>query len=80
MVVAGQALYISGLGALVGLVAGTVTGVALTRPMTTHGAGDPATIAIPWSFVIAVAVGLPALATAAALITRTRPALARRLL
>ncbi|WP_165974362.1 hypothetical protein [Nonomuraea deserti] len=32
----------------------------------------------PHRFVIAVAVGLPALATAAALITRTRPALARR--
>ena len=80
MVVAGQALYISGLGALVGLVAGTVTGVALSRPMTTHGAGDPATLAIPWLFVIAVVVGLPVLATAAALITRTRLPLAPRLL
>jgi putative ABC transport system permease protein len=80
MVVAGQALYISGLGALVGLVAGTVTGVALSRPMTTYGAGDPATIAVPWPFVIAVVVGLPVLATAAALITRTRLPLASRLL
>ncbi|MEO3889487.1 FtsX-like permease family protein [Nonomuraea sp. B5E05] len=79
MVVAGQALYISGLGAMVGLVAGTVTGVALTRPMTTHGAGDPATIAIPWPFMLAVVVGLPALATVAALITRTRLPLAHRL-
>ncbi|MEO3858010.1 FtsX-like permease family protein [Acrocarpospora sp. B8E8] len=79
VVVAGQALYISGLGALVGLVAGTVTGVALSRPMTTHGAGDPATIAIPWPFVIAVVVGLPVLATAAALLTRTRLPLTGRL-
>ncbi|MFI6740997.1 FtsX-like permease family protein [Nonomuraea sp. NPDC050451] len=79
-VVAGQALYISGLGALVGLVAGTVTGLAVTRPMTTYGAGDPATIAIPWLFLVAVVVGLPVLATAAALITRTRLPLARRLL
>ncbi|MFI7130664.1 FtsX-like permease family protein [Nonomuraea sp. NPDC050153] len=79
-VVAGQALYISGLGALVGLVAGTVTGLALTRPMTTHGAGDPATIAIPWPFVVAVVVGLPVLASMAALITRTRLPLTRRLL
>ncbi|MGP4103901.1 FtsX-like permease family protein [Nonomuraea sp. KM90] len=78
MVVAGQALYISGLGALVGLVAGTVTGVALSRPMTTHGAGDPATIAVPWPFLIAVVVGLPVLATLAALITRTGLPLARR--
>ncbi|MGW4797655.1 FtsX-like permease family protein, partial [Nonomuraea sp. NPDC004297] len=66
LVVAGQALYISGLGALVGLVAGTVTGVALSRPMTTHAAGDPATVAIPWPFVIAVVVGLPVLAFATA--------------
>ncbi|MGN9847284.1 FtsX-like permease family protein [Nonomuraea sp. H19] len=79
VIVAGQALYISGLGALVGLVAGMVTGVALSRPMTTHGAGDPATIAIPWPFVIAVVVGLPVLATVAALITRTRLPLARRI-
>jgi putative ABC transport system permease protein len=80
VVVAGQALYISGLGALVGLVAGTVTGVALSRPMTTHGAGDPATIAMPWPFLIAVVVGLPVLATVAALITRTRLPLTTRLL
>ncbi|MFF0312184.1 FtsX-like permease family protein [Streptosporangium sp. NPDC004379] len=78
-VVAGQALYISGLGALVGLAAGTVTGVALSRPMTTHGAGDPATIAVPWPFVIAVVVGLPVLATAAALVTRVRTPVTRRL-
>ncbi|MGC5014484.1 FtsX-like permease family protein [Streptosporangium sp. DT93] len=79
MVVAGQALYISGLGALVGLVAGTVTGVALSRPLTTSGTGDPATLAVPWPFVIAVVVGLPVLATLAALVTRTGPLLARRL-
>jgi putative ABC transport system permease protein len=79
-VVAGQALYISGLGALVGLVAGTVAGVALSRQMTTHGAGDPATIALPWPFLIAVVVGLPVLATAGALITRTKLPLAPRLL
>ncbi|GGK70652.1 hypothetical protein Ppa06_35840 [Planomonospora parontospora subsp. parontospora] len=79
MVVAGQALYVSGLGALVGLAAGTVTGAALSRPMTTHGVGDPATIAIPWPFVIAVVVGPPVLATMAALITRTGPPLVRRL-
>ncbi|GAA1013051.1 hypothetical protein Aple_016200 [Acrocarpospora pleiomorpha] len=72
VIVAGQALYISGLGALVGLAAGMVTGVALSRPTTTHGAGDPATTAIPWPFVIAVVAGLPVLATVAALITRTR--------
>ncbi|MFI7445887.1 FtsX-like permease family protein [Nonomuraea sp. NPDC049714] len=80
VVVAGQALYIAGLGALMGLVGGTVTGVALSRPMTTYGAGDPATIAMPWPFLIAVAVGLPVLATLGALITRTGQPLTRRLL
>ncbi|QYC42143.1 FtsX-like permease family protein [Nonomuraea coxensis DSM 45129] len=80
LVVAGQALYVSALGALVGLAAGAVTGVALSRPMTTYGAGDPATIAVPWLFVLAVVAGPPVLATAAALITRTRLPLTRRLL
>ncbi|MER7364036.1 FtsX-like permease family protein [Nonomuraea wenchangensis] len=79
LVVAGQALYVAGLGALMGLAAGAVTGVALSRPMTTHGAGDPATIAVPWPFVLAVVAGPPVLATAAALLTRTRLPLARRL-
>ncbi|GAA4086402.1 ABC transporter permease [Nonomuraea soli] len=77
MVVAGQALYISGLGALVGLGAGAVMGVALARPMTTHGAGDPATIAVPWLFVLAVVVGPPLLSSAAALLTRTRSGVGR---
>lgn len=80
VVVAGQALYISALGALVGLGAGVVTGVALSRPMTTHGAGDPSTIALPWAFLAAVVLGLPVLASAAALITRTKLPLTRRLL
>ncbi|RBQ15833.1 ABC transporter ATP-binding protein [Spongiactinospora rosea] len=78
VIVAGQALYISGLGALVGLAAGTMTGVALSRPMTSYGPGDPATIAVPWAFVIAVVAGLPILGTAAALITRASPLPARR--
>ncbi|WP_066374086.1 FtsX-like permease family protein [Herbidospora mongoliensis] len=78
-VVAGQALFIAGLGAAMGLAAGAVTGVALSRPMSSQGTGDPATIAIPWAFLIALVVGLPALASALALITRTRSLLARRL-
>ncbi|MGI5271589.1 FtsX-like permease family protein [Nonomuraea sp. CA-218870] len=75
LVVAAQALYVSGLGTLMGLLAGTVTGVALSRPMTSHGPGDPVTIALPWPFLTAVVVGLPVITAAAALITRTRPPL-----
>ncbi|MFC7589384.1 FtsX-like permease family protein [Nonomuraea antimicrobica] len=78
VVVAGQALYISVLGALMGLAAGAATGVALSRPMTTRGAGDVATIAVPWPFLVAVVVGLPVLATAVALLTRTSPSPTRR--
>ncbi|GAB1823490.1 FtsX-like permease family protein [Herbidospora sp. RD11066] len=78
-VVAGQALFIAGLGAAMGLAAGAVTGVALSRPMTSDRVGDPATIALPWAFLLAVVVGLPLLAGALALITRTRPLLTRRL-
>ncbi|GAA4970375.1 hypothetical protein HD597_005262 [Nonomuraea thailandensis] len=59
---------------------GTVTGVALSRPLTTDGAGDPATIAVPWPFLTAVVVGLPVVATVAALVTRTGSPLARRIL
>ncbi|MDF5751277.1 FtsX-like permease family protein [Spongiactinospora sp. TRM90649] len=71
MIVAGQALYISGLGVLVGLTAGTVTGVALSRTMTTQAARDPATLAVPWPFLLAVVIGLPLLATLPALLGRT---------
>ncbi|MFI0420882.1 hypothetical protein [Spongiactinospora sp. 9N601] len=39
--------------------AGMTTGVALSRPMTSHGPGDPTTLAVPWTFVIAVVAGLP---------------------
>nr|WP_062341558.1 ABC transporter permease [Herbidospora sakaeratensis] len=77
--VAGQALFIAGLGAAVGLAAGTVTGVALSRPMTSQGAGDPATIAMPWAFLATLVVGLPLLAGAIALIFRVRAPLTRRL-
>lgn len=67
MVLAVQAGYIAGLGALVGVAAGGVTGLALTWPMT-----GPAIVAVPWLFVAAVVLGLPLLAAlAAGVFTRT---------
>ncbi|MEW1840414.1 FtsX-like permease family protein [Nonomuraea angiospora] len=86
LVVAAQAAYISGLGALVGLVAGTVSGIALTWPLTrgiyrSMELFNPGatTIAVPWLFLAGVVVGLPLLAAlTAGLFTRTRLVLARR--
>ncbi|MEV4578114.1 FtsX-like permease family protein [Nonomuraea jabiensis] len=85
LVVAAQAAYISGLGALVGLVAGLPSGIALTWPLTRPddnvGLLNPGatTIAVPWLFLAGVVVGLPLLAAlAAGLFTRTRLVLARR--
>ncbi|MEV4012305.1 FtsX-like permease family protein [Nonomuraea angiospora] len=86
LVVAAQAAYISGLGALVGLVAGTVSGMALTWPLTRREWGTmdlfnpgATTIAVPWLFLAGVVVGLPLLAAlTAGLFTRTRLVPARR--
>ncbi|MBB5774279.1 FtsX-like permease family protein [Nonomuraea jabiensis] len=86
LVVAAQAAYISGLGALVGLAAGLVSGIALTWPLTRTVYGrmelfnpGATTIAVPWLFLAGVVVGLPLLAAlVAGLFTRTRLVLARR--
>jgi putative ABC transport system permease protein len=82
LVVAAQAGYIAGLGALVGLVAGAVSGIALVFPLTRVGDGlapGPTTIDVPWLFLAGVVVGLPLLAAlVAGLFTRTRLVLARR--
>ncbi len=93
LVVAGQAGFIAGLGALIGAVAGSVTGVAAAWPMTTRvysvllgpdGSIPPPssvspTIEIPWLLLAAVVVGLPVLAVlVAGAFTRTKVTLARR--
>ncbi|MEU7892500.1 FtsX-like permease family protein [Nonomuraea sp. NPDC049152] len=86
LVVAGQAGYVAGLGALVGAIAGVVPGVALAWVMTTGGGialsfgpfmvrqhPGPATIAVPWSLVGVLVVGLPLLAAlVAGAFARTR--------
>ncbi|MEU7740215.1 FtsX-like permease family protein [Nonomuraea sp. NPDC049158] len=88
LVVAGQAGYIAGLGALVGVVAGVVGGIALSWPMSRHngvqGASwftpGPTTVSIPWLFLVAFAVGLPLLAALVAwAFAKTRLELTRRL-
>ncbi|WP_188191618.1 FtsX-like permease family protein [Nonomuraea sp. SYSU D8015] len=88
LVVAAQAAYISGLGALVGLPAGAVSGIVATWPLTREGfrqQGDPVaafgptTIDVPWLFLAGVVIGLPLLAAlVAGAFTRTRLVLARR--
>ncbi|MEU0565805.1 FtsX-like permease family protein [Nonomuraea sp. NPDC005983] len=82
LVVAAQAGYVAGLGALVGTVAGGAVGIALTWPMTRMGGspGESTTIAVPWLFLAGVVLGLPVLAAlVAGLFTRTRLVLGRRL-
>ncbi|MGI5287372.1 FtsX-like permease family protein [Nonomuraea polychroma] len=88
LVVAAQAAYISGLGAVAGLAGGLVSGIALTWPMTRMGDRapgaalfdpGPTTIDIPWSFLAVMVIGLPLLAAlVAGAFTRTRLVLARR--
>ncbi|MEU1387411.1 MULTISPECIES: FtsX-like permease family protein [unclassified Nonomuraea] len=86
LVVAAQAAYIAGLGAVAGLLAGSVVGVAVTWPLTRNGFGGsrdfldgPAVIDVPWLFLAAVVLGLPLVAAlVAGLFTRTRLVLARR--
>jgi putative ABC transport system permease protein len=78
LVVAAQAGYIAGLGAGIGLVAGVVTGGALSQSMAPQWLGG-SPIVVPWAFLATVVVGLPLLAALlAGLFTRTRMELARR--
>lgn len=92
LVVAGQAGYIAGLGALIGLVAGVVTGIALSLRSAGFSGGDELAeggltldpgltwLTFPWSFMAAVVLGLPLLATlVAGVFARTRMTPARRI-
>ncbi|GAA2662365.1 hypothetical protein GCM10010412_036070 [Nonomuraea recticatena] len=86
LILAGQAGYIAGLGALVGAIAGAVPGVALAWAMTSRtgyyatlnpvGLADrieTTTVAVPWELVGAIVVGLPLLAAlVAGAFARTR--------
>ncbi|WP_031158527.1 FtsX-like permease family protein [Streptosporangium roseum] len=94
LVVAGQAGFIAGLGALVGALAGIATGIAAIWPVLgqARNAGGPMTpaglppfpsgaptIEIPWLFLVALVVGLPMLAAlVAGAFTRTGVTLTRR--
>ncbi|PZG21625.1 ABC transporter permease [Nonomuraea aridisoli] len=91
LVVAAQAAYLSGLGALVGLAGGVVAGAALIRAgWNTFSIVGPSSreivemsrpeiFEIPWLFLAGLVIGLPLLAAVVAgTFTRTRPVLARR--
>ncbi|MEW9551503.1 FtsX-like permease family protein [Nonomuraea sp. NPDC050783] len=86
LVVAAQAAYISGLGAVVGLAGGLAGGVVLSATVITAmrqedilsyiGTPPPD---LPWAFLAALVIGLPLLAAlVAGTFTRTRWAPARR--
>ncbi|MFG2075897.1 ABC transporter permease [Nonomuraea maritima] len=83
LVVAAQAAYISGLGAVAGLVGGVVAGAAML--LARWGADRPwvldaaEAVHIPWGFLAGLVVGLPLLAAlVAGAFTRTWQARARR--
>jgi putative ABC transport system permease protein len=84
LVVAGQAAYIAGLGALVGVPAGGVVGVAVASisapfPADVGGGFASVAVSVPWLFVAGLVLGLPLLAAVVAgAFTRTRWAPARR--
>ncbi|SPL90032.1 putative ABC transporter integral membrane protein [[Actinomadura] parvosata subsp. kistnae] len=77
LVAAAQAGYIAELGALIGLVAGAVTGRSLSASMASMWDDGP--VVVPWAFLAALVLGLPLLAALlAGLFTRTRAKPARR--
>nr|WP_055505173.1 FtsX-like permease family protein [Nonomuraea pusilla] len=87
LVVASQAGYVAGLGALTGLPGGLLVGLALSWPTggTTRWTGlsgfDVVFVSgsVPWLYLAALVVGVPALAALlAGLCARTRLVLARR--
>lgn len=79
LVLATQAGFIAGLGAVVGVMAGAVTGVAMTWPASDVPQSGPAVVSVPWLFAIAVVVGLPLLAALVGGLLPIRVTLTRRL-
>ena len=81
--VAGQAVFVAGLGALLGFAAGLLPGVTFALIFTTESYGPvPAAgiVVVPWLPLAAVVVGVPLLAAAvSALAVRRTPQLTRRL-
>ncbi|GAA3425155.1 hypothetical protein GCM10018953_23380 [Streptosporangium nondiastaticum] len=90
LVVAGQAGFIAGLGALAGALAGIPAGIVVAGSSRPYGyrawAPDPSSfldrlppVELPWLFLAALVVGLPLLAAlVAGAFTRTRVTLTRR--
>jgi len=82
-VAAAYAAVIGALGATLGAAAGFVPGIAVSYPLTSNtydGHGPSHYLAIPWTLVGLLTVGVPVLAAAgAALLTRSRLPLATRL-
>ncbi|MEU9837517.1 FtsX-like permease family protein, partial [Streptosporangium sp. NPDC048047] len=95
LVVAGQAAFITALGAPVGVLQGVAVGVAALWPVLAPGRTlsmpphqewlppfptEPPVVAVPWTFLTVLVVGLPLLAAlVAGAFTRTRVILTRRI-
>lgn len=82
-IAAANAVVVGLVGVVFGVVVGAVPGIAVAHPLTEHNRGDGAfhaTIDMPWSPIAVVMIGVPLLAgLLAALVTRGRPPMTRRL-
>ncbi|MFN8074734.1 MAG: ABC transporter permease [Kineosporiaceae bacterium] len=93
LLAAGQSLVVAGLGSLLGLVAGLITGWAICRQMagsrpgvawyevrSPGSGGREWTLDVPWLWILAVVVGLPVVVSLiVAAVTRSRLRLTRRI-
>ncbi|KRA39046.1 MULTISPECIES: ABC transporter permease [unclassified Nocardioides] len=64
-VAAGYALFVGGIGALLGAPVGFIPGLAISQPLTRHHETGVSSLDVPWLLIIAVVIGLPLLTAAA---------------
>lgn len=64
-VAAGYALFVGGIGALLGAPVGFIPGLAISQPLTRHYETGASSLDVPWLLIVSVVVGLPLLTAAA---------------
>ncbi|MFC7500775.1 FtsX-like permease family protein, partial [Nocardioides sp. GCM10030258] len=64
-VAAGYALFVGGIGALLGAPVGFIPGLAISQPLTRQFETGATSMDVPWLLIVSVVVGLPLLTAAA---------------